>query len=294
MKKSIFSALCLVLLATTTQSAWGATNGDVFKRIDSASELSDGDEIIFVNQAETYACGTKQNTNNRTPVSITTSNNAYTYTSSDNVQVFVVKVNGSNFGFHTGSGYIYSASSSSNNLRTNTTAASTLATTTSAWTISVSNYVFTIQNVSNKSYYLAFNSTTYFSQYKSGQSKPYIYKKSGSTPPTLYLGLFLAAFVAVRACVRRVECLYATFHHIIMSKIDFRSVHFAKALFFCFLGFVLFLSIKWRFLSFFFGEHVQICITSMVCIETAYDMLSHCRNALPEPLSPCLGGGVSG
>ena len=194
MKKSIFSALCLVLLATTTQSAWGATNGDVFKRIDSASELSDGDEIIFVNQAETYACGTKQNTNNRTPVSITTSNNAYTYTSSDNVQVFVVKVNGSNFGFHTGSGYIYSASSSSNNLRTNTTAASTLPTTTSAWTISVSNYVFTIQNVSNKSYYLAFNSTTYFSQYKSGQSKPYIYKKSGTPPTTLYLGQEMELF----------------------------------------------------------------------------------------------------
>ena len=58
---------------------------------------------------------------------------------------------------------------------------------------------------------------------------------AGSISTTLYLGLFLAAFVAVRACVRRVECLYATFHHIIMSKIDFRSVHFAKALFFCFL-----------------------------------------------------------
>ena len=57
---------------------------------------------------------------------------------------------------------------------------------------------------------------------------------SGSTGTTLYLGLFLAAFVAVRACVRRVECLYATFHHIIMSKIDFRSVHFAKECFVCF------------------------------------------------------------
>ncbi len=58
--------------------------------------------------------------------------------------------------------------------------------------------------------------------------------ETGSTGTTLYLGLFLAAFVAVRACVRRVECLYATFHHIIMSKIDFRSVHFAKECFVCF------------------------------------------------------------
>ena len=78
--------------------------------------------------------------------------------------------------------------------------------------------------------------------------------ESGSTGTTVYLGLFLAAFVAVRACVRRVECLYATFHHIIMSKIDFRSVHFAKALFVSFLGFVLFLSIKCRFLSFFWAN----------------------------------------
>ena len=78
--------------------------------------------------------------------------------------------------------------------------------------------------------------------------------ESGSTGTTVYLGLFLAAFVAVRACVRRVECLYATFHHIIMSKIDFRSVHFAKALFVSFLGFVLFLSIKCRFLSFFLAN----------------------------------------
>ena len=63
--------------------------------------------------------------------------------------------------------------------------------------------------------------------------------ETGSTGTTLYLGLFLAAFVAVRACVRRVECLYATFHHIIMSKIDFRSVHFAKECFVCFLFLVL-------------------------------------------------------
>ena len=61
--------------------------------------------------------------------------------------------------------------------------------------------------------------------------------ESGTTEPTLYLGLFLAAFVAVRACVRRVECLYATFHHIIMSKIDFRSVYFAKECFVCFFCF---------------------------------------------------------
>lgn len=156
------------------------TVGDTFSRISAVNQLSDGDEIIFVNQAETYACGTTQNTNNRVPVAITTSNHTYEYSSADNVQIFVVKINNSNYGFHTGNGYIYSASSSSNYLKTNTTAASTAPSGTSAWGLTVSNYVFTISNKSNTSYYLAFNGTSYFSQYKSGQSKPYIYKKTAA------------------------------------------------------------------------------------------------------------------
>ena len=159
----------------------GTMLGQTFTRISAASDLSDGDEIIFVNQDGTYACGTTQNNNNRTPVAITTSSNSYSYKSSDNVQVFIVKVNGSNYGFHNGSGYIYSASSSNNYLRTNTTASTTAPSGTAAWTLSVSNNVFTVKNASNTNYYLAFNGTSYFSQYKSGQSKPYIYKKVTST-----------------------------------------------------------------------------------------------------------------
>jgi len=185
-----FKALSLLLIGgflafgTTTFNendsnikSLAASDNDIFKRISAVSDLADGDEIIFVNQAETYACGTTQNTNNRTPESIKTANNSYTYSSDDNIQTFIVKKNGSNFGFHTGSGYIYSASSSKNYLNTNTTALTTAPSGTSAWTMTVSSNVFTIKNSSNTSYYLAFNSTSYFSQYSSGQSKPYIYKK---------------------------------------------------------------------------------------------------------------------
>ena len=171
--------LAMVLTVLFTLGV-GSVLGQTFTRISAASDLSDGDEIIFVNQAGTYACGTTQNTNNRTPVAITTSSNSYSYKSSDNVQVFIVKVNGSNYGFHNGSGYIYSASSSSNNLRTNTTASTTAPSGTAAWTLSVNNNVFTVKNASNTKYYLAFNGTSYFSQYKSGQSKPYIYKKNAA------------------------------------------------------------------------------------------------------------------
>ncbi len=185
MKKLLLKTMLLLFaLVAGSTTSWAVSNGDVFERISDATSLADGDEVIFVNQAETHACGTTQNTNNRTPVSITVTDHTYTYSSSDNVQVFVVKKNGNNFGFHTGSGYIYSASTSSNNLKTNTTAASTAPTKTSAWTLSsTTSSVFTVKNVGNTSYYLAFNGTSFFSQYKSGQSKPYIYKKRAVVAP---------------------------------------------------------------------------------------------------------------
>ena len=177
-------ATIILLITLSVGQMWGVVNGDLFERISAAPSAND--EVIFVNQAETYACGTTQNTNNRTPVAITTSSNQYIYNSSNSVQVFVVKTNtvgnATHYGFHTGSGYIYSASSSKNNLKTNTTSASTAPTTTSAWSLAVSSSVFTAQNRGNTSYYLAFNGTTIFSQYKTGQSKPFIYKKVMSAP----------------------------------------------------------------------------------------------------------------
>ena len=160
--------------------------GQIYSRVSSVSDLADGDQIIFVNQDETYACGTTQNTNNRTPVAITVSNHTYSYSAGDNVQVFTVKVNSSGkYGFHTGSGYIYSASSTKNNLKTNTTPATTAPSGTSAWSLSASSSVFSCTNVTNTSYYLAFNGTSYFSQYTSGQSKPYIYKKQSDVSYTI-------------------------------------------------------------------------------------------------------------
>ena len=179
---NMFTLKVWMLLIMTLGGIHGAT-ADVFTRISSINELADGDKIIFVNQAETHACGTTQNTNNRKPVSITVTDHSYTYLVNDNVQVFTVKINSGKYGFHTGDGYIYSASNSSNYLKTNTTGISTTPSGTSAWSLSISSYVITATNVSNKEYYLAFNSTTYFSQYKTGQSKPYIYKKS-NTPVT--------------------------------------------------------------------------------------------------------------
>ena len=170
-----------------------ASAGDTFSQISSASDLTDGSEIIIVNTAETYAVGTTQNDNNRAIVTgLGITNHSWSYNSSKNVQTFIVKKPGTkttisnveydNYGFHTGSGYLYSASNTKNYLRTNTTAASTNPSGTSAWAlISVSNSVFTFRNSSNTSYYLQFYGTSQFSQYKNTGTDFYIYKKATSS-----------------------------------------------------------------------------------------------------------------
>lgn len=154
-----------------------------FVRISSASELSDGDEVIFVNSAETYACGTSQSTNYRTPVSITTESHAYSYSTDDNVQIFYVRKEGDIYGFHTGYGYLYSNNNTSTNyqLRTNSATISTDPSGTSAWTLSAESSVFTIQNVDHDARRMQFNGTRYFSAYAS-QSNPLIYKRQIGLP----------------------------------------------------------------------------------------------------------------
>ena len=160
----------------------------VFSRISSASELSYGDEIIFVNQDETSACGTTQNDNNRSTVSITTSSHSYTKTGSDNVQVFTVMKNGDNFGFFAEGGFIYAASTneaSTNYLKTTSFGPAINGASQHSlngqwlWTLSATSDVFDVlcaaTNYTNR--YAAFNGTTLFSSYKAGQTKPYIYKR---------------------------------------------------------------------------------------------------------------------
>ena len=265
MKKSIFSALCLVLLATTTQSAWGAEvivlyhegfgNNPNSARVwnDSYKEQS-GVSAVYSSASYTIT-GAKQSKN-----TMGSTNSALIQSTAGTDAIFIVgplnvasytslqvtykwKAASIKGTYNTSLAY----ATASNGTYTNVTKTSGEGATTfvdvkydlpAAAQVSTL-YLKVIVNTSNTQAVLDELELTGI---------------AGSTEPTVYLGLFLAAFVAVRACVRRVECLYATFHHIIMSKIDFRSVHFAKALFVSFLGFVLFLSIKCRFLSFFLAN----------------------------------------
>ena len=173
-----------------------ADAGDTYERVSSANDISDGDYIIFVNQAETYASSQTQNNNNRGMVAIqNVSNHTLSIPNDSTIQEYLV-VEGETdgqFGFYTGTGFLTANGGTSSNYLTSpacTNEASNV-TGTKAWTFaSVSNSVFSVENVGKvyqetTHYYLAFNGTTIFSAYRANQTKPYIYKKtaggSGST-----------------------------------------------------------------------------------------------------------------
>ena len=176
-----------------------AATNDVYELVTAADQISDGDTVIFVNQAETYASSTTQNGNNRGMVAITgVSNHQYTIKNTEAVQEYAVVEGATSgqFGFHTGTGFLNATGGTSNNYLTSAECDATAANVsgTRAWTLSASNNVFTVLNSSKNSsgtyYYLAFNGTTIFSAYRSGQSKPYIYKKLATQTVTSSSGEF--------------------------------------------------------------------------------------------------------
>ena len=202
MKKSIFSALCLVLLATTTQTAWGATAE--FTYSDLKGQGTSGSGAAFTGATVNDITMTGVGYGNTNYVQIY-AKGTFVFTPSNGATITKIVLTA------TTTTYARTWSASPGSV--------SVSSTTITWTGSSTSAV-TLTNTASAQARITKMVVTY---------------ESGSTGTTVYLGLFLAAFVAVRACVRRVEYLYATFHHIIMSKIDFRSVHFAKALFFCFL-----------------------------------------------------------
>ena len=223
MKKSIFSALCLVLLATTTQSAWGA---EVTYTVSSTSAVTtsgtapSGSSATYSQTYNTKCQMTKGN-------SCTLTLQGYSGVTISSIKLSMKSNKSAGAGglkYSTDGGTTYTdivASGTTFN-KSNWNGSYTTSYTDVIKSVSItgtsSDLVLNIYATTNSLFCQSYTITY----------------ETGSTPPTLYLGLFLAAFVAVRACVRRVECLYATFHHIIMSKIDFRSVHFAKECFVCF------------------------------------------------------------
>ena len=147
-----------------------------FTRISSVGDLEAGDDIVIVNQSENYALSTTQNTNNRGRASISATNHTFTYSPSSGVQVLTVSINSGYYSFHDGTGYLKQPSDNNYLQRDAALGDNT------KWSLSVSNYVFSITSKRNSQYYIAYNSgSSIFSAYKENQEKPYIYKRQTST-----------------------------------------------------------------------------------------------------------------
>ena len=99
-----------------------ASAGDVaFELIKDATTLAAEDQIIIVNADADHALGVTQNANNRSAEEVTPEDNGIIIPSNQ-VQVITLKSEGEKWAFYTGEkGYLYAASSSSNNLKSQTT-----------------------------------------------------------------------------------------------------------------------------------------------------------------------------
>ncbi len=170
--------LMIPLLTVINSQAWA----DTYALVTDASTLASGDEIIIVNTGGTKALSTTQNSSNRGAADVTVSNNKITPSAS--VQVITLGTRVINYKtywtFSVGSNkWLYAASSSSNQLKTQTTLDNN-----GSWSIALNNSSeATIQaQGTNSRNLLKYNSgSTIFSCYGSGQVAIKIYKKEGAS-----------------------------------------------------------------------------------------------------------------
>jgi len=161
---------------TPASSAW--------ELVTDASTLAAGDEIIITAADYDYALSTTQNSNNRGVASITKSEDKSTLfvESSDIVQTITLTAGSTDgsFGFYTGSGYLYAASSNKNYLRTKSSLDAN-----GSWAVTIDNGVAAIvaqgSNSRNILRYNPNNGSPLFSCYSSNTQKDVsIYRKSNT------------------------------------------------------------------------------------------------------------------
>lgn len=165
---------------------------EVYTLVTDASTLKLGDKVIIAAATADFAISTTQNKNNRGQADVIKTNNTIVNPAT-NVQLFTLEAGTKvgTYAFNTGSGYIFAASSSNNQLKTqqeNNDNGSWTITCTATGTATIK------ANGTNSKNLLKYNSNTtngnVFSCYSSGQSDVAIYsdgKGTGSvpTPPVI-------------------------------------------------------------------------------------------------------------
>lgn len=108
-----FLAMALMLLM-----AVGNVNAQVYQLVTSASDLAVGDQIVIAASGYDYAMGTTQNSSNRAAVAITKTGNVATWTTSAQVITLEAGSAANTFALNVSGGYLCAASSTSNQLKT--------------------------------------------------------------------------------------------------------------------------------------------------------------------------------
>ena len=148
-----------------------------FTKVTDASVLKAGDKVIIVCETKKVAMSTTQNDNNRGKTDYTTIEDAIPETG--DIQVVTLEDAGTTgsvkrFAFNTGDGYLYSASSSSNYLKTREANNDD----NGIWTISIDesgNATIKSQGSNTRNTIKYNSSSTIFSSYSSGQSAVQLY-----------------------------------------------------------------------------------------------------------------------
>lgn len=152
----------------------GAKSSDVWTLVTNAASLAVGDQVVIVANTYNVALSTTQNSNNRGQATVIKDGNNVSF--GNDVQIITVEtgtIEGT-FAFNTGNGYLYAASSSSNNLKTQV-----VLNDNASWSINIEDGVATIiaQGTNTRNWMRYNSSSSIFSCYGSGQKDISIYKK---------------------------------------------------------------------------------------------------------------------
>ncbi len=141
--------------------------------VTNVTELAVGDKIVIVSTNGTKALGKTQNENNRDAVSVSLdSDDSNIVNITEDVQQLTLGQSNNHWTLYTGTGYLYAASSSANQLRTQTTNNAN-----GEWTIVLNDSnEATIQAQGTSTRNIIKNNGTLFSCYASGQTAVKIFK----------------------------------------------------------------------------------------------------------------------
>ena len=158
------------------QAATSAGNAETATLVTDVAELAVGDQVIIVATDSKVALSTTQNNNNRGQIVVTRTADKSVVTLKPEVQIITLEKGtvDNTFAFNVGNGYLYAASSSANNLKTQTTNNAN-----GSWTIEIAESgVATIKaQGANTRNWLKYNEqSSLFSCYGSGQQDLSIYK----------------------------------------------------------------------------------------------------------------------